>query len=158
MIIIMNTHIKPAISLKPFNQKNQIEVKQLILEGLGEHWGTIDPLKNPDLDDISKSYGKDEFILAWHKQQIIGSGALVSLNDKTSKVVRMSVKKEYRRNGIGKRILDHLINLATIKGHTKVTLETTTTWTEIIDFYTSYGFKITHHENEDTYFEYIIHE
>jgi len=154
----MNTHIKPAISLNPYHPRNQREVKQLILDGLGEHWGTIDPSKNPDLDNICKYYRKDEFILALYKQQIIGSGVLVLLNSTTSKVVRMSVKKEFRRNGIGVSILDHLINIASIKGHTKVILETTTTWTEIIDFYTFYGFKITHHENDDTYFEYIIHE
>jgi len=158
VFFIMDTHIKSAISLKPFDPKYQDEVKQLILEGLGEHWGTIDPSKNPDLDDIGKTYIESEFILAWHNRKIVGTGALVSLNRKTSKIVRMSVKKEYRRRGIGKFILDHLISLASRQGHTSVILETTKTWTELIDFYISYGFQSTHYENGDVFFEYRIGE
>ena len=152
----MNTHIKSAILLTPFDQKYQNAVKQLILEGLVEHWGTIDPLKNPDLDDIRKSYKDNDFILAWHNGILVGTGALVRFDSHTSKIVRMSVKKDYRQRGIGKLILDHLVDLASDTGHDQVVLETTQNWTEVIKFYTTYGFQITHYDNEDVYFKFRL--
>lgn len=41
------------ISIKPFESEDQEAVQSLILAGLAEHWGEIDPTLNPDLNDIS---------------------------------------------------------------------------------------------------------
>ncbi len=44
------------ISIKPFESEDQEAVQSLILAGLAEHWGEIDPTLNPDLNDIGAYY------------------------------------------------------------------------------------------------------
>ena len=39
------------IIIIPFQPEDQAACKNLILNGLTEHWGTLDPGKNHDLDD-----------------------------------------------------------------------------------------------------------
>lgn len=55
---------KPIVIL-PFQPENQEDVKKLILAGLVEHWGKLDPTKNPDLNDIANSYAQSVFFVAW---------------------------------------------------------------------------------------------
>ena len=150
--------METAIHLKitPFNPENQEAVKNLILQGLGEHWGTVDPTKNPDLKDIAQTYAKDIFLVAWHQDQIIGSGALVQRGPDKAEIVRMSVLKSYRRMGVGQKILDSLCGHAKMRGFKTVILETTETWQEVIQFYRAYGFHITHHKAGDVYFSLAI--
>ena len=149
----MNTHIKSAITLKPFDPNYQEAVKLLILDGLEEHWGSIDPDKNPDLDNICTSYKNSKFITAWQNGELVGTGVLLPVTAKTAKIVRMSVHKRYRRQGIGKNILNYLVNHAISDGYAKLVLETTETWEEAILFYKAYGFLFTHSQDGDTYFE-----
>jgi len=154
----------PRISIKPFQPEDQDIVKELVLAGLVEHWGKLDPNLNPDLDDISKSYNDAVFLVAWISNEIVGTGAIIADTKSDSvdigEVVRMSVAKDKRRLGIGKKILAKLISEAKNIGLQKLILETTSTWTEVIKFYKANGFYITHEEDgefgTDTYFELIL--
>src|SRR5215471_6453753 len=49
----------------PFQSANQAAVKGLILAGLTEHWGALDPTKNLDLHDIGVTYAQATFLVAW---------------------------------------------------------------------------------------------
>jgi GNAT superfamily N-acetyltransferase len=140
------------IEILPFQPENQEAVKTLILAGLGEHWGKIDPTKNPDLDDIALSYKNEVFLVAWKEGKIIGTGALVRRSGTSAEIVRMSVANKFRRQGIGKLILGGLIESAQGLGCSQVILETTETWDDVIAFYLDYGFRITHHQDGDVYF------
>ena len=53
------------IEIRPFQPENQEDAKNLILAGLGEHWGFIDLTKNPDLDNITATYKDDTFLAVW---------------------------------------------------------------------------------------------
>jgi Acetyltransferase (GNAT) family len=99
--------MKPTqdINILPFQPENQAEVKNLVLTGLTEHWSTLDRSKNPDLDDIGLTYANAVFLVAWQKNKIIGTGALVPKSSDTAEIVRMSVATNMRRNGIGRKIL-----------------------------------------------------
>jgi len=44
------------LAFRPFQARDQDEVKSLILSGLVEHWGWLDSDKNPDLDNVYASY------------------------------------------------------------------------------------------------------
>jgi ribosomal protein S18 acetylase RimI-like enzyme len=70
--------------------------------------------------------------------------------------VRMSVAADWRRQGIGRMILQALVDHARQAGYTRVILETTETWQEVIAFYLRYGFRITHYKEGDVYFEYRL--
>ena len=142
----------PDITITPFRAENQAEVKSLILAGLAEHWGALDPSKNPDLDDIAATYAGATFLLAWLQGRIVGTGALVPKTDSVAQIVRMSVAADMRRRGIGRLILRQLVERAKSAGYRQIVLETTATWHEVIAFYTRCGFRITHYHNEDAYF------
>ena len=144
--------MKPTINLKPFHTTDQPATKALILDGLVEHWGFLDEGKNPDLDDIATSYADGTFLVAWQDDEIIGTGAFKPHSATQVEIVRMSVKKELRRQGIGLKILDELCQRAAQAGYEEVILETTETWQDVIEFYLNYGFGITHHQDGDAWF------
>jgi GNAT superfamily N-acetyltransferase len=132
-----------SLTILPFQPEDQAAVKHLILSGLGDHWGKIDPSMNPDLDDISSNYAGATFLVArWQHSRctrrgdrIVGTGALIPRPDGKAEVVRMSVAVGMRRKGIGRLILDQLVQRARAAGYRQVILETTTTWLEVIEFY-----------------------
>jgi putative acetyltransferase len=140
------------IQLKPFKPENQAEVKALILAGMEDHWGVIDPTLNPDLNDIASTYARATFLVAWNHDRIVGTGALAPREDGQAEIVRMSVARDLRRCGIGRQILQRLIRTAKENGCRQVILETTETWQEVIAFYLQNGFRITHHLDGDVYF------
>jgi putative acetyltransferase len=142
----------PEISLKPFRPEDQAVVKQLVTTGLGEHFGKIDPTKNPDLNDIAITYAKADFLVAWCGGRIVGCGALVPRPEQTAEVVRMSVAADMRRQGVARCILNRLIETAREKGCRQVILETTATWSGVIEFYLCCGFHITYYRDGDVYF------
>ena len=140
------------IKILPFRPQDQPAVKALILDGLVEHWGFLDERKNPDLDDIATTYVNGTFLVAWRDGNIIGTGAFKPHSEKQVEIVRMSVSKELRRQGIGQQILTELCNRAAQAGYEEVILETTETWDDVIAFYQNYGFEITHYQDGDVYF------
>lgn len=133
-----------GISIQPFESRDQEAVRNLILAGLAEHWGEIDPGLNPDLDDIAASYEDATFLVAWLDGRIVGSGALVPRSDEAAEIVRMSVVSELRGRGIGKSMLNRLCQEAREAGFRRLVLETTSTWEDVIEFYIRFGFRVTH--------------
>lgn len=144
--------MKP-VTLRPFCPSDQAEVKNLVLAGLAEHWGTLDPAKNPDLNDIAASYAAGAFWVACQAGRIVGSGALQPCGQGVAQMVRMSVARDVRRQGVGRAIVSALLAEARRQGLQRIVLETTAAWHEVIVFYLNCGFHITHHAGEDVYFE-----
>lgn len=64
---------------------------------------------------------------------------------------------DHRRTGLGRHILAHLHDVALAAGAERIILETSTAWTEAVDFYLSCGYAITHTEDGEfdpgTWFE-----
>ncbi len=130
----------------------QDDVASLITAGLTDRWGSYDPSYNPDLLDIANHYQNDEMIVAVLDSQIVGAGALLQEASKTGRIVRMSVKKDQQKSGIGKKILRHLEMMAIARGYESVVLETTETWLDAIKFYESQGYKLQEYRNGDAHF------
>ena len=141
------------ISLVPFHPFDQPAVKSLILAGLVDHWGQLDPTLNPDLNDIAVTYKGAYFLVAKQDGQVVGCGALVPHDANTAEIKRMSVAASLRRQGLGRRILASLCEEARARGFRRIILETTETWDEVIAFYLSFGFQVTHHQDGDVYFK-----
>jgi GNAT superfamily N-acetyltransferase len=140
------------IKIIPFQPADQQAARSLILAGLEEHWGVLDETKNPDLDDIACAYASGIFLIAWERERIAGTGAYLPRSDYEIEIVRMSVRKEMRRQGIGRQILTALCLYARQAGYERAILETTRTWQEVIAFYRGFGFEFTHYQGEDSYF------
>jgi GNAT superfamily N-acetyltransferase len=141
--------------IRPFCAADQEAAKQLIITGLGERWGWIDPTLNPDLNDIAATYAPGIFLVAYLDEHLVGTGALipeVTPNGRDAlRVVRMSVRADWRRQGIGRRILDALLDHARAIGCRQIVLETTSTWTDAVRFYAHYGFQVVDERDGETH-------
>lgn len=138
--------------IRDFLPTDQTAARQLILDGLADHWGELDLSLNPDLNDIAVSYADGVFLVAYEGEQLVGTGALVPEGDGNGRIVRMSVAHSLRRRGIGRCLLEALLRRGRKIGYQAIVLETTETWEDAIGFYQQYGFETTHHANGDRHF------
>jgi GNAT superfamily N-acetyltransferase len=129
----------------------------LIIAGLGEHWGHVDPALNRDLDDLAVTYAAGSVLVACVGEQVVGTGAIVPRGQRSAEIVRMSVAPAYRRSGLGRRLVRELVERAQGWGMDRVVLETSAHWTDVVEFYLRCGFTQTHFEDgefgRDAWFE-----
>lgn len=133
-------HTLPTI--RPFAADDQAAAQALILDGLSERWGWIDPTLNPDLHDIAASYAPGLFLVAYQEGALIATGALIPEAPGVVRIVRMSVRRDLRRHGIGRLMLQALLARARAQGVRQVVLETTSTWRDAVAFYQRNGFRV----------------
>jgi len=119
-------------------------VRSLILEGLREHWGTIDETLNPDLDDLRDAYANGVVLVATESDEIVGTGTIVRRDDRCAEIVRMSVAPRHRRAGLGRMLISELVVAAERWDVDRIVVETTASWTEVVRFYERCGFTLTH--------------
>jgi GNAT superfamily N-acetyltransferase len=122
-------------------------VRSLILHGLQEHWGSVDPTLNSDLDDLATTYAAGRVLVATDGSGVVGTGTVIRRDDATAEIVRMSVAPEHRRAGLGRRLVADLIATARSWGMSRVVLETSAHWTNAVEFYTRCGFTQTRVES-----------
>lgn len=134
------------IGLSDFEAEDQGAVKSLILAGLADHWGTVDEKLNPDLDDIAASHENGRVIVVRLDGVIVATGTIVPSGPAAAEIRRMSVRASCRRTGIGRLIVEELLTTARLWGAADVLLETTAHWDDVVAFYLSCGFKVTHEE------------
>jgi len=144
------------LDIRPFRTGDQSAARQLILAGLEEHWGVLDPTKNPDLEDISTRYADGVFLAGWLDGELVATGALVQEGGEAARIVRMSVAKRLRRQGIGRQMLARLVECARQAGYRRVVLETTAGWEDAMGFYQSLGFVSLGEWDGDRHFEMRI--
>jgi len=130
------------LTIRPFSPADQQAVSSLILEGLGEHFDTINPALNPDLDNIFASYVNPGFlfVVCETDRKLVGTGALIPEMAGTGRIVRVSVANSHRRQGIGRLITDYLINVAPEHGYNQLVVETNEDWFDAIRLYQQCGF------------------
>jgi|TARA_Y100000310_G_C20518796_1_gene732598 GNAT superfamily N-acetyltransferase len=144
--------ISAAMTIVPFSARMQREAEKLVVDGLVERWGFNDPEKNPDLRDISDAYRGGEFFVGLLDGRIVATGAVVQESHSVARIMRMSVVRELRGEGLGKAMLTHLEQVARSRGcHTSV-LETTADWSDAINFYRSQGYAVEGYANGDAHF------
>jgi ribosomal protein S18 acetylase RimI-like enzyme len=149
--------------IRDFQPADQTAARQLILTGLAGHWGVLDPTLNPDLNDIATSYANGVFLVAYRVETLhatslqatfllVGTGALIPEGTNRGRIVRMSVDPSLRRKGIGRRLLDALVERGRKLSYREILLETTATWQDAVSFYQQYGFETTGFANGDRHF------
>lgn len=148
------------VTLRPFLVDDQDAAKQLVLTGLGERWGWIDPTLNPDLDDIATTYAAGCFLVGYLDNALVATGALLPEVDPAYtnhllalRVVRMSVRADLRGQGIGRRVLDALLEYARDQRCRLLVLETTSTWTDAVRFYARNGFQFVAERDGETHMQ-----
>ncbi|HEX6383288.1 MAG TPA: GNAT family N-acetyltransferase [Anaerolineae bacterium] len=146
----------PTLTIRPFHPDDQAAARRLILGGLGEHFGFIDASLNPDLDDIWQNYvlAGATFAVAEVDGERVGTGALVAeaAGDlATGRMVRVSVSAEYRRLGIGRRLVNYLVEAARRRGYRQLLVETNHDWHDAIRLYQACGFTEYGRDEESVY-------
>ena len=131
-----------AIRIRPFAPTDQAAARQLILTGLGEHFGFIDETLNPDLEDIHTAYSLrgDCFVVAVIAEEVVGTGALIVEEPGIGRLVRMSTSAHHRRRGIGRALVAHLIEAGRTRGLRRLVIETNDDWNDAIGLYLATGF------------------
>ncbi|WP_028782405.1 GNAT family N-acetyltransferase [Thalassobacillus devorans] len=143
------------LQVLPINKNFEEEAKQLILDGLAERFGYLDHSLNPDLDDIMTHYNKkgSVFLIAIVNKDLVATGAITKENDQLGRVERMSVKRNYRRKGVGKLMLQSLEWYAKTLGYNRLVLETNKGWTSALNFYSNHGFTVYRNDTRRSHFE-----
>jgi ribosomal protein S18 acetylase RimI-like enzyme len=128
--------------IRPFASTDQTAARALILEGLREHWGWLDPTLNPDLENITASYitPGHVFLIAEIGHVLAGTGAL-KIDGDDCQVVRVSVSPQCRRRGIGRALVAALLEAARARGLVRVWMETNDDWNDAISLYRHCGFR-----------------
>jgi len=85
--------------------------------------------------------------------ELVGCGILVAEPPGAGRLVRMSVRKDQRGQGLGKRLVYALLEEARFRGYARVVCETTDTWHDAITLYTRCGFTEVDRRNGDVHFE-----
>jgi GNAT superfamily N-acetyltransferase len=150
-----------AVHVRPIEDGDREAVRDLVLAGLADRWGTdADPTLNRDLDDLATAYpGSTTLVAVTADGAVVGTGTIVPRSAATAEIVRMSVVRSRRGAGVGRMIVDALIEVARDAEPPvrRVVLETTATWHDAIRFYERCGFVITHHADgafgRDAWFE-----
>ncbi|MGV2619594.1 UNVERIFIED_CONTAM: GNAT family N-acetyltransferase [Halobacillus marinus] len=132
------------IKIMEIESRFEREAKRVILAGMEEYFGFIDHSLNPDLDDILLNYQKTgcKFLIAVFKARVIATAAVVKEDEGTARLLRMSVVKEFRRSGIGRRMLRSMERYAFQTGYRKLVLETHREWEQAIRFYIDNGYEM----------------
>lgn len=64
------------------------------------------------------------FWSAWEGDELVGCGALKELDGQHGEIKSMRTSSSYRRKGIAKRVLQHIIEEARRRGYQRLSLET----------------------------------
>lgn len=140
--------------LRDFVPRDQAAVRELVLAGMGERWSdAYDPSFNPDLDDISTSYverGADVVVVEIGGA-IVATGILRPDPDGRGRILRMSVDQGYRRQGLGRQVVEELVRRARRRGMIGVVVLTDTPWASALAPYRSCGFEEVGRDDTDTH-------
>lgn len=74
----------------------------------------LDSLRKPEVT----------FWSVWHQRELSGCGALMELDGTHGEIKSMRTKAKFLRMGVGQAILNRIISEATMRGYTRLSLET----------------------------------
>ena len=131
--------------IRGFQLTDQDAARQIILDGLAERWGTLDPTLNHDLDDIWGHYlatGGAFLVAVADTGRLVGTGALSVVSPQVGRIERVSVRADCRGQGLGWAISQALVAVARQRPYRQLVVETTETWLDAVRLYQRCGFVI----------------
>lgn len=81
------------------------------------------------------------FVLARHRSEVVGCGAVRSIDGRTGEIKRMWIARDWRGLGLARRLLADLEARSRTIGHSVVKLDTNATLTAAIQLYESAGYR-----------------
>jgi putative acetyltransferase len=119
-------------------------IRAVVCAVLAEYGLALDPADtDADLQDVISSYagrGGSFRVLVSPAGEIVGCGGLYPLDERQAEIRKMYLLPEARGRGLGRRLLQELVEEARAGGFERVVLETASVLKEAISLYRSFGF------------------
>lgn len=98
----------------------------------------------PDLLDITKAYLNNDgnFWLAIDSGQVVGTLALMKIDNEWSVLKKFFVRSDYRSRKVGLSLYDRLLEFARLKGYRHIILDTPSVAIRSHKFYERSGFRL----------------
>ncbi len=135
------------IKIIPYNEKYKDDVVSLILEVYENELG-FRGYERSDVYNIADLYQKNpgsNFWVALNDGELVGTIGLLGKTEKLAYLKRMVVKKEFRKQGLGQKLLQTALAFARKHGFTTIYAGTVQENPNAIKFYEDHGF--VHHDD-----------
>lgn len=100
------------------------EIHALLNEHL-QNMHAVSPRESVHALDLAELRKPDiAFFSAWEGNILLGCGALKALNDQHGEIKSMRTPDAQRRQGAGRAILAHIVEIARMRGYQRLSLET----------------------------------
>lgn len=113
------------VLLRPYRAGDREGIKELNRSVLGEMGFRTGPWHS-DLDSVEESYLASGcfWVAESGGGEIVGMVGVQGVEESQAELKRLRVRKEYRRNGIGSRLVDLCIQFCREKGYRRIVLDT----------------------------------
>jgi putative acetyltransferase len=132
-------------TLRPASNEDRNDIEELVFGVLSEYGLKSDPDNiDSDLSNIQHEYldtGGAFEVLIDEDKKIVGSVGLYRINPTTCEIRKMYLAANLRGQGLGRRLLGHVLSKAKELGYSRVELETASVLKEAIALYEHYGFR-----------------
>lgn len=100
------------------------DIQALVQEHIAEMLSNspIESVHALPLDSLRKP--EVTFWSVWHQGELSGCGALMELDGTHGEIKSMRTKAKFLRMGVGQAVLNRIISEATMRGYTRLSLET----------------------------------
>ena len=130
------------IEIITFDEKYKDDVVEMIEDIYENELGFIG-YDRPDIYSITETYLKklnSSFWLALNDGKLIGAVGILEKTEKLAYIKRLVVKKEFRRQGLGQKLLQTVLSFAKEHGFNTIYAGTVEENQNAIKFYESQGF------------------
>jgi GNAT superfamily N-acetyltransferase len=137
-----------TVTMEPYDGAVAVALVEALLVDLNERYADVDDAEDPDDDDYLAEVTPamvrpplGTFLVAWLDGTPAGCGALKPLDtDPTvGEIKRMYTAPSARRQGVSRRLLEHLERAAAELGYRRIQLETGLAQPEAMALYESHG-------------------
>lgn len=111
----------------------------------------FDPGDTLVVDAPSMRVPEGAFVVAHSDGDVVACGGVKRIDTTTAEIKRMWVHERVRGAGVGRRLLEHLEDLARSLGHSQVVLDTNATLSEAIAMYERAGYSPIERYNDNPY-------
>ncbi|HOA74470.1 MAG TPA: GNAT family N-acetyltransferase [Phycisphaerae bacterium] len=137
-------HNGSAFAVRRANMADLPAIRR-VLHNVRLEYGVLDDSgrADVDLDDLNGNYferGGCFEVIEDADGRIVGCAGLCPLGDGRAELCKMYIEKPARGRGLGKRLLNDMLDAARRSGFSEVWLETNSTLSEAIGLYLSHGF------------------
>lgn len=136
------THAEPGIAIR-IGDFGDARVLALLREHLAGMHGSSPPGSVYALGAAALQAPEISFFTAWRGEALLGCAALKHLDAASGELKSMRTAAAHLRQGVGSRLLEHLLGLARSRGYRRVSLETGSgpAFEPALALYRRYGFR-----------------